>query len=39
MAGESPFIVEAIAEFTLGGFITLLRLFSRWRLVGVMGRR
>ncbi|KAL2818537.1 hypothetical protein BJX63DRAFT_429038 [Aspergillus granulosus] len=37
MAGESPFIVEAIAEFTLGGFITLLRLFSRWRLVGLKG--
>ncbi|KAL3485055.1 hypothetical protein BJX62DRAFT_243313 [Aspergillus germanicus] len=37
MAGESPFIVEAIAEFTIGGFITLLRLFSRWRLVGLKG--
>ncbi|KAL2830401.1 hypothetical protein BJY01DRAFT_254653 [Aspergillus pseudoustus] len=37
MAGESPIIVEAIAEFTLGGLITLLRLFSRWRLVGLKG--
>ncbi|KAJ0423084.1 hypothetical protein BJY00DRAFT_310681 [Aspergillus carlsbadensis] len=35
MAGDSPFIVEAIAEFTVGIFITALRLFTRWKLVGI----
>jgi hypothetical protein len=34
MAGDSPFIVETIAEFTMGIFITALRLFTRWKLVG-----
>ncbi|KAL2802330.1 hypothetical protein BJX63DRAFT_437976 [Aspergillus granulosus] len=34
MPADSPFLVEAIAEFTVGLFIASLRLFTRWKLVG-----
>ncbi|KAL4866581.1 hypothetical protein BDV12DRAFT_187336 [Aspergillus spectabilis] len=31
----APLIVEAIAQFSLGVFVVGLRLFSRWKLVGL----
>jgi hypothetical protein len=37
MVAQSPFITEAAIEFSIAMFVLILRLISRWNLVGFRG--